>query len=129
MWAKLWFATRSRGRREESFDTPTRNDIVKKLASLQNLPPRQTILKAYEGLRLFFNLLGHHRPLNNTPYEVLVSLPRRYEFLKDYAARLTDLYVNSAYSSSPVTAQEARSAEEEIWRISSLIEDYQKNLE
>ncbi len=128
IWAKLRYASRLRSREKESSGTLTRNDIVKKLTTLHNLPPRQTILKAYEGLGLFFCLLGHHRPPNNTPYEVLISLPRRYEFLKDHAARLTDLYVNAAYSRSPVTAQEAQSAKDEIWRIDRLIEDFQKNL-
>lgn len=124
--AQLRSARRSKSGGGKDPDKLTRGDIQKNLSGLQNLPPRQSILKAYEGLCLFFNLLGHRRPSNNTPYEVLRSLPRRFEFLKDHSSRLTDLYIVTAYSRSPATADDAQSAEESILKISSLIENYQK---
>lgn len=123
---RLRLSRRSPGEGEEAPDTPSWGEIAKTLSGFQSLPPRQSILKAYEALCLFFSLLGHRRPANNTPYEVLRSLPRRFEFLKDPAASLTDLYVAAAYGSSPPTALEARSAEESIKTISGLIREYEK---
>jgi len=94
---------------------------------IEGQAPRETILLAYECLQGFFSLLGYKRPADNTPYEILRSLPRRFEFLKEPAVSITELYVQTAYSRKPVTSDESRNVLEHIYKVKTLFESYRKN--
>jgi len=108
-------------------DAHNRKDLLKALRVIEGQAPRETILLAYECLQAFFYLLGHNRPADNTPYEIIRSLPRRFEFLKEPAASLTEMYVHTAYSRKPVTSQESGNALEQLYKVKTLFETYQKN--
>lgn len=124
--AKLRSMLRPR-RKTRDPDAPRRKDILRALKVIEGQAPRETILLAYECLQAFFSLLGYKRPADNTPYEILRSLPRRFEFLKEPSVSLTELYVHTAYSRKPVTSDESRNALEQIYKVKTLFESYQKN--
>ena len=114
-------------RKERDSDAPRRKDILRALKMIEGQAPRETILLAYECLQGFFSLLGYKRPADNTPYEILRSLPRRFEFLKEPAVSITELYVQTAYSRKPVTSDESRNVLEHIYKVKTLFESYRKN--
>jgi len=114
-------------RKEEDSGVPRRKDILRALKVIKGQAPRETILLAYECLQGFFSLLGYKRPADNTPYEILRSLPRRFEFLKEPAVSITELYVQTAYSRKPMTSDEGRNALEQIYKVKTLFETYRKN--
>jgi len=114
-------------RKERDSDVPRRKDILRALKVIEGQAPRETILLAYECLQAFFFLLGYKRPADNTPYEILRSLPRRFEFLKEPAVSITELYVQTAYSRKPMTSDEGRNAQEQIYKVKTLFEGYRKN--
>jgi len=114
-------------RKERDSDVPRRKDIFRALKVIEGQAPREKILLAYECLQAFFSLLGYKRPADNTPYEILRSLPRRFEFLKEPAVSLTELYVQTAYSRKPMTSDEGRNALEQIYKVKALFESYRKN--
>lgn len=124
--AKLRSMLRSQ-RKEEDSDAPRRKDILRALKVIEGQAPRETILLAYECLQGFFSLLGYKRPADNTPYEILRSLPRRFEFLKGPAVSITELYVQTAYSRKPMTSDEGRNALEQIYKVKALFESYRKS--
>ncbi|MGB2907424.1 MAG: DUF4129 domain-containing protein [Candidatus Aminicenantaceae bacterium] len=107
---------------------PTQQDILKALDSIPQLAPREAILSAYTCLLALFSLLGYTRSDDNTPYELLRSLPRRFEFIKKPVGSLTDLYVSAAYSSSPATPEDRNNALEALFEVKGRIEAYQKRL-
>jgi hypothetical protein len=114
-------------RKERDSDAPRRKDLLRALKVIEGQSPRETILLAYECLQAFFSLLGYKRPPDNTPFEILRSLPRRFEFLKEPAVSLTELYVQTAYSRKPMTSDEGRNALEQIYKVKILFESYRKN--
>ena len=114
-------------RKERDSDAPRRKDILRALKVIEGQAPRETILLAYECLQGFFSLLGYKRPADNTPYEILRSLPRRFEFLKEPAVSITELYVQTAYSRKPVTSDESRNVLEHIYKVKTLFESYRKS--
>ncbi len=124
--ARLRSMLRPRRERRDP-DAHNRKDLLKALRVIEGQAPREMILLAYECLQAFFYLLGHKRPADNTPYEILRSLPRRFEFLKEPAVSLTELYVHTAYSRKPMTSQESRNALEQLYKVKTLFETYQKN--
>jgi len=112
---------------EEPEDKPDRKDLLRTLETIKGLAPREAILASYECLRGFLDLLGYTRPDDNTPYEILRSLPRRFEFLKAPAASLTDLYVAEAYGSRPATPEDSRKALESLLEVKQQVEAYAKD--
>jgi hypothetical protein len=114
-------------RKERDSEIPRRKDILRALKVIEGQAPQETILLAYECLQAFFSLLGYKRPADNTPYEILRSLPRRFEFLKEPAVSITELYVQTAYSRKPMTSDEGRNALEQIYKVKTLFESYRKS--
>lgn len=77
-------------------------DPLAGLEELDGLPPRESVLAAYQRFLLLLDRLGSPRPGKDTPYDLLNHLPRDLRLLEDPARTLTELYVRAAYSSEPV---------------------------
>jgi hypothetical protein len=106
---------------------PDRKDLLRRIETISGLAPREAILVSYECLRGFLGFLGYERPEDSTPYEILKSLPRRFDFLKAPAASLTDMYVAAAYGSQPPTSGDSRKALESLEEIKRQVEAYTKD--
>lgn len=125
LWNKLKSMSWLR-RKEVKTRLPSQKKLLKSLDTFKDLSPRETILSAYDLLQSFFKLLGHSRPVDNTPHEILKSLPRRYDFLSGPSSALTELYISTVYSQKLVTNSESREALDMIYKVKNLIENYQK---
>jgi Domain of unknown function (DUF4129) len=89
----------SREKREDRRQGP---DPLAGLEELDGLPPRESVLAAYQRFLLLLDRLGSPRPGKDTPYELLNHLPPDLRVLEDPARTLTELYVCAAYSAEPV---------------------------
>ncbi len=92
-------------------------DPLGRLDSLQALPPREAVLGAYGLLLTYFDQAGHPRPERQTPHEFLSHARRRFREVARPVARLTEAYVEAAYSEeevSPVRRREAIAAITEL---------------
>ena len=112
---------RFRGRKKETAE-PEGKDPLETLKTIRSLPPREVILTAYSCLLAFFERLGHQRIKRLTPYEFLDTLPERFSDLTAPARKLTDLYVNTAYSSVSPTSSHSKEALEAIFKVQDLVE-------
>ena len=79
-----------------------RRDPLAGLDDLSERPSREAVLAAYHRFLMLLESLGHTRPAQATPYEVLHGLPPHLQTLEDPARTLTDLYVQAAYAAEPV---------------------------
>jgi hypothetical protein len=122
---------RARFRKHEAGDgsggKTDRKELLRAIEDIKGLAPREAILASYDCLRKHFVLFGYERPEDNTPHEILRSLPRRFDHLKEQVASLTDLYVAAAYSSRPSTSEQSRKALESLLEIKSQLEAYAKD--
>ncbi len=125
LWDRLKSLSRLR-RKKVKTKVPSQKNLMKSLDTIKDLSPRETILSAYDFLQAFFKLLGHSRPADNTPHEILKSLPSRFDFLAGPSAALTELYINTVYSQKLVTNSESKEALDMIYKVKNLIENYQK---
>jgi hypothetical protein len=100
---------------------PVRINPLAMLSGIETLPPREAILKAYHCLLAFFDQMGHERQKRLTPYEFLYSLPERLKYLSEPAGKLTDLYVNTAYSHKSPTPEDSKEALAALYRLRHLI--------
>ncbi len=73
-----------------------------RLEELDSLPPRESVLAAYQRFLLLLDRLGSPRPGKDTPYDLLNHLPQDLRLLEDPARTLTEFYVRAAYSDEPV---------------------------
>lgn len=85
--------------REERSQGP---DPFARLEELAGLPPRESVLAAYQRFLILLDRLGSPRPGKDTPYDLLSHLPHDLRRLRDPARTLTELYVRAAYSAEPV---------------------------
>lgn len=108
------------GRGRGGGDEPDEKDPLEALNTIHGLPPREAILTAYSCLLAFFHRLGHQRPPRLTPYEYLDSLPERFAGLAAPARKLTDLYVNTAYSTGSPTSSDSKEALTAIFKLLDL---------
>lgn len=77
-------------------------DPLAELEELDGLPPRESVLAAYQRFLLLLDRLGSPRPGKDTPYDLLNHLPQDLRLIEDPARTLTELYVRAAYSAEPV---------------------------
>jgi hypothetical protein len=131
LWKRLLDRLRSILRLEKRVkekNMPAERDILKMLDSIPRLAPREAIISAYTCLQEFLSRLDYTRTDDNTPYEILRSLPRRFEFMKKPMGSLTDLYVSAAYSSRPATPEDRNKALKALFEVKGRIESYQNDL-
>ncbi|MFL6196452.1 MAG: DUF4129 domain-containing protein [Thermoanaerobaculia bacterium] len=76
-------------------------DPLARLEELAGLPPRESVLAAYQRFLILLERLGSPRPEKATPYEVMYGLPAGLRLLEDPVRTLTELYVHAAYSGEP----------------------------
>lgn len=88
--------------REKKDDRRKGPDPLARLEELDGLPPRESVLAAYQRFLLLLDRLGSPRPGKDTPYDLLNHLPQDLRLLEDPARTLTELYVQAAYSAEPV---------------------------
>ena len=93
-----WFL----GSREKRKDRRKGPDPLTGLEELDGLPPRESVLAAYQRFLILLDRLGSPRPGKDTPYDLLNHLPQNLRLLEDPARTLTELYVRAAYSAEPV---------------------------
>jgi len=119
---KSLFKARRSGR---DAGAPAQIDPLALLSTIHTLPPREAILTAYNCLLAFFAGIGHQRQKRLTPYEFLYSLPERLQYLAEPTAKLTELYVGTAYSRRSPTPEDSKKALAALSRLQHLIEDRQ----
>ena len=69
--------------------------------TMAGLPPRESVLAAYQRFLILLERLGSPRPEKATPYDVMYGLPAGLRLLEDPVRTLTELYVHAAYSDEP----------------------------
>lgn len=77
-------------------------DPLARLEDLAGLPPRESVLAAYQRFLSLLDRLGSPRSGKDTPYDLLNHLPQDLRLLEDPARTLTEIYVRAAYSAEPV---------------------------
>lgn len=115
-WAGLFrfgFFRRSEGRGADGKGLRPPRDlstVFKDLDGLLDLEPREAVLVAYGRMLDVWRAAGHQPAENQTPAELVVSLPRSLAAVREPSGRLTDIYVRAAFGHQPTPVEDRRAA-------------------
>jgi hypothetical protein len=109
-------------KRKSTDEAEAHSDPLAAMGTISNLQPREAIITAYSCLLAFLDRAGHKRAPRLTPYEILSSLPDRLNYMSNPARLITDLYVNTVYSTETPSQENGKNAVDAVFKVQHLVE-------